>query len=623
MKAKLNIILTGISACLLITALALKAEPYVELGICLAAYLAAGWSVLLTAAKNILRGRIFDENFLMALASIGAFIIGEYPEAAAVMLFYQVGELFQSYAVNRSRKSISSLMDIRPDFAYALIGGEKVRRDPFDIGVGDIIMVSAGERVPLDGKVITGEANLDTSALTGESAPRFCAAGDEALSGCICTDGTLNIEVTKPYSESTASKILELVENASARKSKNEQFITRFAKYYTPFVVAAALVLAVVPPLLNQGSFSQWIYRALVFLVVSCPCALVISVPLGYFGGIGRASKHGILVKGGNYLDALTKVDTVVFDKTGTLTKGTFKLSGIFPSGGISKEELLEYAAYAECNSSHPIAKSVLAGYGKKPELSRISSLCETAGYGISCELDGKPLLAGNPRLMKKYGIACEDTGEAGTAVHIAYGNVYSGYLTIKDELKEGAAEAVSRLRKSGVKNVLMLSGDRKNVAGEIAAEAGLDGFISDLLPGDKVAELEKILSKNEGKGKTAYVGDGINDAPVLARADIGIAMGALGSDAAIEAADIVLMNDSLYSLPEGIKIAKKTKNIVTQNIVFALAVKAAVLILSAFGIATMWEAVFADVGVSVIAILNSVRILRKSPGSKGTISQA
>lgn len=615
MKYKKEIISIAAGAVMLAVAFFVPAGRYVKLGLYLAAYLAVGWEVLLTAIKNIARGRIFDENFLMMIASVGAFVIGEYPEAIAVMLFYQVGELFQSIAVNRSRKSIAGLMDIRPDSATVLENGERITKDPFDVKKGDLIFITAGERIPLDGTVIEGSANIDTSALTGESVPRAVAVGDSILSGCINTDGTLTVSVEKEYSESTVSKILDLVENASAKKAKSEQFISKFAKYYTPVVVILAVLLGTLPPLLGFGSFSEWIYRGLVFLVVSCPCALVISVPLGYFGGIGRASKHGILVKGGNYLEALAHVDTVVFDKTGTLTKGEFVLKKINTSGDASEAFVLECASHAEIYSTHPIARSILEGYGKDVSESRVTEVKEQAGFGVSCNFDGRALLVGSGRLMEKHGISYEEAsdGAAGTTVFVAYGGAYIGSLEISDTLKDNAKQSLDALKKGGIERTYMLTGDKKAIAERVAEGIGIDEVRSGLLPDGKVEELERIMKEKPGKGNTAYVGDGINDAPVLARADVGIAMGALGSDAAIEAADVVIMNDSLSVLPDAIKIAKKTRRIVTENIIFALGVKAVILVLAALGITGMWAAVFADVGVSVIAIMNSVRILYKA----------
>ncbi len=583
----------------------------VNLLIFLAGYLIIGGDVVLDAVKNILRGNVFDENFLMSIATVGAFIIGEYPEAVAVMLFYQVGEFFQDYAVNKSRKSIASLMDIRPDFANVKRGNEIIKVDPDEVRVRDIIIIKPGERIPLDGKVIDGNSAVDTSALTGESIPRDVSAGSEVLSGCINVSGVLTAEVTKEFGESTVSKILDLVENASSRKSNSENFITKFAKYYTPAVVIVAALLAVLPPLLiNGATISDWAYRALTFLVISCPCALVISIPLGFFGGIGGASKLGILVKGSNYLEALSQVETVVFDKTGTLTKGVFNVTKI-NSKGISQYELLEAAALAESFSSHPISVSLIKAYGKEIDSSRISNVEEIAGHGISAVVDGKLVYAGNSKLMKKMNIPFYDEVSVGTVVHVAIDNIYAGNIIISDVVKEDSSTAIKKLKQAGIKKTVMLTGDAKKVGETIAHQLGLDEVYTELLPTDKVTWVEKLLKEKTKNKKLVFVGDGINDAPVLARADIGVAMGGLGSDAAIEAADVVIMTDEPSKLATAIKLSKKTLTIVKQNIWFAFIVKLLVLMLGAGGIATMWEAVFADVGVSVIAILNAMRMLQ------------
>lgn len=574
-------------------------------------YIIVGGDVVLRAVKNILKGKVFDENFLMSIATIGAFLIGEFPEGVAVMLFYQIGELFQSYAVNKSRKSIASLMDIRPDYANVKKGDELFKVDPDEVQIGDIIVIKAGEKVPLDGKVIEGSSMIDTSALTGESVPREIEAGNDILSGCININGVITAEVTKEYGESTVSKILDLVENASSKKSNSEQFITKFARYYTPVVVIVAAFLAILPPLLIKGAaFSDWIYRALSFLVVSCPCALVISIPLSFFGGIGGASRKGVLVKGSNYLEALAQTEIIVFDKTGTLTKGVFNVQEIHPEG-VSDEELLELTAYAESYSNHPISLSLKRAYGKEIDNGRISDVEEISGHGIIATVDGKRVMAGNIKLMEKMEIPYFKGELAGTVVHVAVDNLYAGYIVIADELKEDSAQAINQLKAAKIHQTVMLTGDARNVALKAAKELGIDKVYSELLPGDKVDKLEELFSQKSSKGKLAFVGDGINDAPVLARADIGIAMGGLGSDAAIEAADIVIMTDEPSKIATAIKISKNTLKIAQQNMVFAIGVKIIVLILSAFGLATMWAAVFADVGVTIIAILNSFRALK------------
>lgn len=576
----------------------------------LVCYAVIGWDIIWKAISNILHGQVFDENFLMTVATVGAMCLGDYKEGVAVMLFYQVGELFQSYAVSRSRRSIAGLMDIRPDYANVVREGKETRVDPDEVLVGDVILVKPGERVPLDGTVLEGNSTLDTSALTGESMPREIGAGAEVISGCINQTGTLRIRVGRPYGESTVSKILDLVENASSKKSRSEAFITRFAKYYTPSVVAAAALLAVLTPLLMGQAFTPWIHRALAFLVISCPCALVISVPLSFFGGIGGASKCGVLIKGSNYLEALAKAETVVFDKTGTLTKGSFAVTRCYPQG-ISGERLLELAACAEKDSSHPISRSIVKAYGKDTERFGVTDVQEIAGHGISVSLDGKKVLAGNTKLMRLKNIPFQPIAEAGTVVYVAEDGKYRGAVLIEDEIKEDAAFAVRELKKAGVRKTVMLTGDAKAVGEKVAEKLGLDLAYTELLPADKVEHMERLLAETSEKGRLAFVGDGINDAPVLARADIGIAMGGLGSDAAIEAADIVIMTDEPSKIASAMGISRKTLRIVRQNIIFALGVKGIMLLLGACGIASMWAAVFADVGVSVIAILNAVRALR------------
>ena len=573
-------------------------------------YLIIGWDVLWRAIRNIKNGQVFDENFLMSVATVGAFGCGEYPEAVAVMLFYQVGELFQSVAVDRSRKSISALMDIRPDYANMERNGELVQVDPEEVSVGDVIVVKAGERVPLDGTVLEGTSSLDTAALTGESLPRDVQAGDEVVSGCVNLTGVLHVKVNKPFGESTVAKILDLVENSSSKKAKAENFITKFARYYTPAVVFAALALAALPPLLGMGPWLMWVQRALNFLVVSCPCALVISIPLSFFGGIGGASKQGILVKGGNYLEALAQAGIVVFDKTGTLTKGTFEVTAVHPQQ-VGEGELLELAALAERFSDHPISRSIQAACQSAPDPNRVTDAKEIAGHGVRAVVDGKTVLAGNQKLMDQFHIPFEDPcHHVGTIIHVAVDGVYMGHIVISDQVKEGAKETLRDLKAAGVRKTVMLTGDSQAVGQAVARQLGLDEVHAELLPGDKVDQVERLLQSKGPKEQLVFVGDGINDAPVLSRADIGVAMGAMGSDAAIEAADIVLMDDDLKKLPVAVRIARKTLRIVRENIVFALAVKFLVLILSAVGVANMWWAVFADVGVSVIAILNSMRML-------------
>lgn len=608
--SKKKLIQFGTGTVLFIAALILKLPFWVEFGIYLFCYVLVGGEVLLKAARNILRGQVFDENFLMTVATIGAFAVGEFPEGVAVMLFYQIGEFFQDIAVNRSRKSIAALMDIRPDYANLKHGDEIRRVSPEEVSIGDIIIVKPGEKVPLDGTVVDGRSMLDTSALTGESVPREVEAGSVILSGSINKNGLLTVKVTKSFSESTVSKILDLVQNASSKKAKTENFITKFARYYTPAVVFSAAAIAVIPPLImKDAAFSDWILRALTFLVVSCPCALVISIPLGFFGGIGGASKNGILVKGSNYLEALNKAEIIVFDKTGTLTKGVFKVSKV--NSFDSSIDLLEYAAYAESYSSHPIALSILGAYNREIEKSEISEYNEISGCGIKATIKGRVVLTGNSKLMTQEGIDYKEADEAGTIVHVAVDGNYAGNIIISDVLKDDSRKAIKELKGLNIKKLVMLTGDSKRVGDAIGNELGLDEVHSELLPDQKVEELEKLEKQKSPKGKLIFVGDGINDAPVLARADIGIAMGALGSDAAIEAADIVLMTDEPSKIASAIRIARRTRNIVWQNIIFALAVKAVVLILTAGGISTMWEAVFADVGVALLAILNAMRVMK------------
>lgn len=604
-RLSIGAILTGIAA------FAPLQFPF-DLALFFIAYLLAGGDIVIRALKNIVRGQVFDENFLMAIATIGAFAIGEYSEGVAVMLFYQVGELFQSLAVNRSRKSITALLDIRPDYANVRVGSEIKQVSPEDVKIGDIIVVKPGEKVPLDGIVLEGRSFVDTSALTGESVPREVQAGSEILSGFLNQNGVVTIQVSKEYSESTVSKILDLVQNASSRKAPTENFITKFARYYTPFVVLTAAAVAFLPPLFLDGAtFSEWTYRALVFLVISCPCALVVSIPLGFFGGIGGASKRGILVKGSNYLEALNDVKYVVFDKTGTLTKGVFDVTAVWPTKGMTAEQLLQYAAVAEVHSNHPIAVSIRKAYGKEIDETAIQAYEEISGHGIYVTVNGEDILAGNAKLMKQYSIEHATPKEIGTIVHLAVNQQYAGYIVISDEVKEDAAQAISTLKKLGVNKTVMLTGDAKAVGEAIGKQLGLDEVQAELLPHEKVAELEKLDAGKAKKEKLIFVGDGINDTPVLARADIGIAMGGLGSDAAIEAADIVIMTDEPSKIATAIGIAKRTRRIVYQNIMFALGVKALFLLLGAFGFATMWEAVFSDVGVTLLAVLNAMRVLR------------
>ncbi len=579
-------------------------------GIYLVPYIIIGYDIIIKAARNISHGQVFDENFLMMIATFGAFGVKEFEEAVAVMLFYQVGELFQGYAVGKSRQSISEMMDICPEYANIEENGELKQVDPDDVEIGSIIVIKPGEKVPLDGVIIEGNSMLDTAALTGESVPRSAKAGDEIVSGCVNGSGTLKVKTTKAFEDSTVAKILELVENASSKKARVENFITRFAKYYTPVVTIAAVIIAIIPSIIT-GNWGDWITRACIFLVISCPCALVISVPLGFFSGIGSASRIGVLVKGSNFLEAVAEVTTIVMDKTGTLTKGEFKVSEIV-SSGISEERLLEIAAYGESFSTHPIAASIKEAYDNKIDTDRIKDVKEISGHGVELLLDGKETLVGNGKLLKSHSIVYEEHKSGGTVVYVAYDNNFVGAIVISDTIKDGAKEAVADMKKVGVKNVVMLTGDRQKAAEEVAKELGIDTVYSELLPSDKVQKVEELLASKTGKEKVAFVGDGINDAPVLTRADVGIAMGSMGSDAAIEAADIVLMDDDVRKIASTVKIARKTLGVVKQNIVFALGVKFIVLILGALGVANMWEAVFADVGVSVIAILNSMRVLKK-----------
>ena len=574
-------------------------------------YLIIGYDIVWKAIRNISHGQVFDENFLMMIATFGALGVREYSEAVAVMLFYQIGELFQGYAVGKSRQSIAAMMDICPEYANIEEDGELKQVDPDDVEIGTIIVIKPGERIPLDGVVVEGESLIDTAALTGESVPRKAAVGDEIISGCVNGNGTLKVRTTKEFDDSTVSKILELVENASSKKAHVENFITRFAKYYTPVVTIAAVILAIVPPLVLGGGWSDWIQRACIFLVISCPCALVISVPLGFFGGIGAASKLGVLVKGSNYLEALAQMDTMVFDKTGTLTKGEFKVTEILPSEGFTKEALLNLAALGEGYSTHPIAASIREAYGQPLDMNRVNDAKEVAGHGIQVQIDGQEVFIGNEKLMRAQNItpaACESIG---TVIYVACEGKYAGAIVISDTIKDGAKEAIRGMKAVGVKKCVMLTGDRKEAAELVAKELDIDEVHAELLPQDKVSQVEALLSKETEKERLAFVGDGINDAPVLSRADIGIAMGSMGSDAAIEAADVVLMDDDIRKIASVVRISRKTLAIVHQNIVFALSVKALVLILGALGMANMWEAVFADVGVSVIAILNSMRALK------------
>lgn len=620
-KQKKVLIRIIIAAILVVAVSFIPVTGYAELGLFLIPYLVIGYDILRKAGLGIINGKVFDENFLMAIATIGAMALGEYREGTAVMLFYQIGELFQSYAVGKSRKNITALMDIRPDYANLEENGEITEVDPEDVEIGAIIVVGPGEKVPIDGIVVSGESSLNTSALTGESLPRTVREGDEVISGCINMSGVLRIRTVKEFGESTVSKILDLVENSGMKKSKSENFITKFARYYTPAVCIGALMLAVLPPVVNiimsnPANWSVWLVRALTTLVISCPCALVISIPLSFFGGIGGASVQGILVKGSNYLEALSETKYVVCDKTGTLTKGVFEVTYVNPCGGISEDELLRIAAHAESYSGHPISKSLKKAYGKEVDKNIVSDVEEISGHGIEAVVDGKKVDAGNVKLMNLCGVKPLVPEKTGTEVHVAIDGIYAGYILISDVIKPEAKKAVADLKAAGVKQVIMLTGDSKKVADAVAAEIGVDVVKSELLPGDKVDEVEKIIN-NKSKGeKLAFVGDGINDAPVLSRADIGIAMGALGSDAAIEAADIVLMDDDPAKIATAMRISRRTLRIVHQNLVFALAVKIICLILGAFGLLNMWWAIFADVGVMVLAVLNATRALLKV-GSK------
>ncbi len=609
-----------ISALLLVTVKVLASfvdlNRFVELLLYLIPYLVIGYDILKKAVKGIFKGQMFNENFLMAVATVGAMALGEYLEGAAVMLFYQIGELFQSVAVGRSRKNISELMDIRPDYANVEIDGKIVKADPDDVEIGTEIIINPGEKVPIDGVITYGSTTLNTSALTGESVPREAAAGDEIISGSINLSGMIRVKTTKEFGDSTVSKILDLVENSSMKKSKSENFITKFAGYYTPAVCISAIVLAVLPPVVRMiagydAMWSEWIIRALTFLVISCPCALVISIPLSFFAGIGCASANGILVKGSNYLEALSKTKYVVFDKTGTLTKGVFEVTDIQSENGFDKDELIKYAAYAECASSHPISMSLKKAYGKEIDLSSVTDIEEIAGHGISAVVEGKRIVAGNMKLMNREGIIVEDKIDKGTAVYVSVNGAYAGCIIISDVIKETSEAAITSLKKSGIRKTVMLTGDSRKTAQQVADKIGMDEVYSELLPADKVLKVEKLLEEKQSKEKLAFVGDGINDAPVLSRADIGIAMGALGSDAAIEAADVVLMDDDPAKISLAAKISIKTLKIVKENIVFALLIKALCLVLGAFGIANMWFAIFADVGVMVIAVLNAIRALK------------
>lgn len=618
-KKQKNMLLRIISSFILLAVLMicehisiLPENIWIQLILFLVPYLIIGYDIIVKAAKNIRRGQVFDENFLMMIATFGAFGARDFSEAVAVMLFYQVGELFQSYAVGKSRQSISEMMDICPEYANIEQEGRLVQVDPDDVEIGSIIVVKPGERIPLDGVVVEGESLIDTAALTGESVPRKASVNDEIYSGCVNGSGTLKVRTIKEFDDSTVAKILELVENASSKKAKVENFITRFAKYYTPIVTIAAVLLAILPPLILGGGWGEWIHRACIFLVISCPCALVISVPLGFFGGIGAASRIGVLVKGGNYLEAVSEIHTIVFDKTGTLTKGEFKVTGLVTENGITEAELIELAALAEGYSNHPIAGSIKDAYGKPLDMSRVDNAKEQAGHGIQVLVDGKEVLVGNEKLMVENGIAYTPCTMAGTICYVAWERQFAGAIVISDSIKVGAKEAIHKMKQVGIQKCVMLTGDRKEAATVIAKELEIDEVYAELLPGDKVAKVEDQMNGLREKEKLAFVGDGINDAPVLTRADIGFAMGSMGSDAAIEAADVVLMDDDVRKIAAVVRISRKTITIVKQNIVFALGVKAIVLVLGAIGVANMWEAVFADVGVAVLAILNSMRTLKE-----------
>lgn len=614
-KQKKVLIRIIIAAVLVIALQFIPVKGYVRFGLYMIPYLVIGYDILKKAGKGILNRQIFDENFLMAVATIGAIALGDYKEGTAVMLFYQIGELFQSYAVGKSRRNISDLMDIRPDYANVEKDGELEQVDPDEIEIGTVIVVQPGEKVPIDGVVVEGTSSLNTSALTGESVPREVSVDDEIISGCINMTGLLKIRTTKEFGESTVSKILELVENASSRKSRSENFISKFAKIYTPAVCYGALALAILPPIVRMAfmglapEWGDWVYRALTFLVISCPCALVISIPLSFFAGIGGASREGVLVKGSSFLETLSQTKIVVFDKTGTMTKGVFEVNGIHHSP-YKDEELLEYAALAESYSTHPISKSLQRAYGKPIDKNRVSDVEEIGGHGLTAKVDGKVVAAGNAKLMKKLGIEYHDCSHVGTIVHVAIDGKYAGHILISDVIKEHAAEAIAALKKSGIEKTVMLTGDAKNVADHVAAQLEIDEVCSELLPGDKVEKVEELLTKKSEKDKLAFVGDGINDAPVLSRADIGIAMGALGSDAAIEAADIVLMDDDPLKISKAIRISRKCIRIVYENIYFAIGIKVICLVLGALGIANMWFAIFADVGVMILAVLNAIRTL-------------
>lgn len=614
-KQKKVLVRIIIAAVLVIALQFIPVKGYVRFGLYMIPYLVIGYDILKKAGKGILNRQIFDENFLMAVATIGAIALGDYKEGTAVMLFYQIGELFQSYAVGKSRRNISELMDIRPDYANVEKDGELEQVDPDEIEIGTVIVVQPGEKVPIDGVVVEGTSSLNTSALTGESVPREVSVDDEIISGCINMTGLLKIRTTKEFGESTVSKILELVENASSRKSRSENFISKFAKIYTPAVCYGGLALAILPPIVRMAfmglapEWGDWVYRALTFLVISCPCALVISIPLSFFAGIGGASREGVLVKGSSFLETLSQTKIVVFDKTGTMTKGVFEVNGIHHSP-YKDEELLEYAALAESYSTHPISKSLQRAYGKPIDKNRVSDVEEIGGHGLTAKVDGKVVAAGNAKLMKKLGIEYHDCSHVGTIVHVAIDGKYAGHILISDVIKEHAAEAIAALKKSGIEKTVMLTGDAKNVADHVAAQLGIDEVCSELLPGDKVEKVEELLTKKSEKDKLAFVGDGINDAPVLSRADIGIAMGALGSDAAIEAADIVLMDDDPLKISKAIRISRKCIRIVYENIYFAIGIKVICLVLGALGIANMWFAIFADVGVMILAVLNAIRTL-------------